>query len=182
MKIAVLGWGSLISCPGDLSLTGGWQTGGPVLKIEFSRISADGRLTLVIDPIHGSEVNTLYAESTHEHLEDAVCNLMSREGTSRNNVGVVSKRVSENRGCNHPEVLPAMQEWLNASSFDAVIWADLKSNFQEKRHTSFSTHDAYKYLESLPPVCKENARKYIKQAPPQTSTALRQHLEKQGWL
>ncbi len=162
VKIAILGWGSLIPSPRDLSIARDWQEAGPILEIEFSRISGDGRLTLVIDPVHGSAVTTLYATSTYEQLEDAVCNLMAREKTDRNNIGVASKRISENRSCNHPEVLPAVQEWLNASNF--------------------STDDAYEYLESLAPVCKENARKYIRQAPPQTKTALRQYLDTRGWL
>jgi hypothetical protein len=181
MKIAVLGWGSLIPCPRDLSITGGWQANGPVLRIEFSRISVDGRLTLVIDLVNGSEVNTLYTESKHKEIEDAVYDLMAREGTSRENIGVVSNRISENRSRN-PEILPALQTWLQASPFDAAIWTDLQSNYRQKRNANFSADDAYDYLENLRPICKENARKYIKQAPPQTRTALRQYLEARGWL
>ena len=51
MKIAVLGWGSLIWNKGNLRLTTNWTDGGPILPIEFSRISDDGRLTLVIDDV-----------------------------------------------------------------------------------------------------------------------------------
>ncbi len=182
MKIAILGWGSLILSPRDLSIAGDWQEAGPILEIEFSRISGDGRLTLVIDPVHGSAVTTLYATSTYEQLEDAVCNLMARESTNRSNIGIASRSNSETEVVNHPEILPTVQAWLNASSFDAVIWTDLKSNYREKRHANFSADHAYDYLESLPPVCKENARKYIKQAPVQTKTALRQYLEMRGWL
>lgn len=53
MKIAILGWGSLIWDKRNLRLAGEWQVGGPVLPIEFSRVSGYGRLTLVIDPLHG---------------------------------------------------------------------------------------------------------------------------------
>ncbi len=38
MKIAILGWGSLIWDRRDLQIAGDWQQGGPVLPIEFSRI------------------------------------------------------------------------------------------------------------------------------------------------
>lgn len=48
MAIAILGWGSLIWCPGNLRIRGPWRHDGPVLPIEFARISADGRLTLVV--------------------------------------------------------------------------------------------------------------------------------------
>ncbi len=182
MKIAILGWGSLIPSPRDLSIAGDWQEGGPILRIEFSRISSDGRLTLVIDLLNGSAVNTFYATSTYDQLEDAVCNLMAREGTGRKNIGIVSKRNAETNVVNHPQILPTMQGWLNASSFDGVIWTDLKSNYQAERDAKFSINDAHNYLETLPPVCKENARRYIKQAPVQTKTALRQYLETRGWL
>jgi hypothetical protein len=182
MKIAILGWGSLIPSPRDLSIAGDWREGGPVLRIEFSRISSDGRLTLVIDLLNGSAVNTLYATSTYDQLQDAICNLMAREGTGRENIGIASKQISETNVVNHPQILPTVQAWLTASSFDAVIWTDLKSNYREKRHADFSTDDAHDYLENLPSLCKENARKYIKQAPPQTKTALRQYLETRGWL
>lgn len=182
MTIAILGWGSLIPEPRDLRLDAGWHTSGPTLRIEFSRISADGRLTLVIDREHGSEVVTQYARSARSELEDAVCDLMIREGASRSNIGVCSTRETETRRCNNEESLPTIREWLKKSEFDAVIWTDLKSNFAEKRHVDFSPDAAFNYLNNLSDVCKANARDYINRAPQQTETALRQQLRARGWL
>ena len=52
MNIAILGWGSLVPDPRGLPIADGWHQAGPVLPIEFSRISKDGQragcLTLVI--------------------------------------------------------------------------------------------------------------------------------------
>jgi hypothetical protein len=45
MRIAILAWGSLIWNPRYLPLASEWVLGGPVLPIEFARVSADGRLT-----------------------------------------------------------------------------------------------------------------------------------------
>ena len=75
MKIAILGWGSLIWLPKDLKFdtNSGWKENGPVLPIEFARISKDGRLTLVITP-NGTEVPTLYAVSSFDSLNLAVLN------------------------------------------------------------------------------------------------------------
>jgi len=42
MKIAILGWGSLIKEPCELPIAGEWQKDGPLLWIEFSRISQRG--------------------------------------------------------------------------------------------------------------------------------------------
>ena len=70
MKIAILGWGSLIWLPKDLNFdtNSGWKENGPVLPIEFARISQDGRLTLVITP-NGTEVTTLYSVSSFDSLD-----------------------------------------------------------------------------------------------------------------
>src|ERR1700693_4595954 len=90
MRVAILGWGSLIPQPEGLLLSENWQPDGPILEIEFSRISGDGRLTLVIDP-QGSEVKTYYAESARTELSDAICDLRIRESTSTRNVGICGK-------------------------------------------------------------------------------------------
>lgn len=181
MKVAVLGWGSLIPKPQGLPLSGSWEPNGPVLKIEFSRISSDGRLTLVIDT-EGSDVRTYYAKSARTELDDAICDLMIREGTSKKNIGTCSKDRVHNFAPNHKDVLPALQTWLDETNFDAVIWTDLASNYHKKRGVAFTESDAHVYLNSLSSVCRENAREYIIQAPPQTRTSFRKFLQSKGWL
>jgi hypothetical protein len=164
-RIAILGWGSLIPKPQGLALDGEWQSDGPVLKIEFSRISGDGRLTLVIDPDHGTDVTTYHVRSSRSELRDAVCDLMIREGTDRKNIGVCSADHKQDCCENHPAILPILHTWLEATEFDAVIWADLESNYKKKRKHDFVEADALSYLNRLPPVCKTNAINYIAQAP-----------------
>jgi hypothetical protein len=74
MKIAILGWGSLVWDPASLKEhlegDGEFIQGGPKLPIEFSRISKDGRLTLVIDEHHGTPVPTRVATSRLSNLGD----------------------------------------------------------------------------------------------------------------
>jgi hypothetical protein len=67
-RIAILGWGSLIWEPRELETIGGWQMGGPVLPIEFSRVSNDGRLTLVVDEKNGVDVPTRYILSSRTDM------------------------------------------------------------------------------------------------------------------
>ncbi len=178
MKIAILGWGSLIYDHGEMLLEGKWECNGPVLKIEFSRISSDGRLTLVIDPGHGSDITTQYATSGRSEIEDAVCDLMIREGTNRDKIGMWIRQSSGNVACNHPSI----RDWLDDSDFDGVIWTNLKSNFEKKQNADFSNDSALRYLEALSPICKANARNYINKAPEQTQTRLREFLKTRGWL
>jgi hypothetical protein len=78
MKIAILGWGSLIWNPGELKTSGDWQYDGPHLPIEFARVSGDQRLTLVIRP-NSKKVKTLYTTSSFSDLQSAIENLQIRE-------------------------------------------------------------------------------------------------------
>lgn len=83
MKIAFLGWGSLIWDPRNLQITGSWETDGPLLPVEFARVSQDGILTLVLYP----DVSVLWARAAHRDLQQAIDNLRRREGTSTNRIG-----------------------------------------------------------------------------------------------
>src|SRR5208337_1469363 len=80
MKIAVLAWGSLVGEPRDLQAAGTFAPNGPLLPIEFCRVSADGRLTLVIDETFGAICTTYSASSALQDLDAAVENLRLREG------------------------------------------------------------------------------------------------------
>jgi hypothetical protein len=81
MRLAVIGWGSLIWCPGELAIATRWHLNGPFLPLEFARISKDGRPTLVIHP-HAAQVRTYWAISRFDDLGDAIENLRKREGTN----------------------------------------------------------------------------------------------------
>lgn len=51
MRIACIGWGSLIWNQKDLLIYGEWYKNGPALPIEFVSQSSDDRLTLVISDL-----------------------------------------------------------------------------------------------------------------------------------
>ncbi len=80
MKIAVLAWGSLIWEPRNLQTATGFVLLGPVLPIEFSRVSGGNRLTLVIDEANGAPCRTYVAQSAYADLDNALLNLWLREG------------------------------------------------------------------------------------------------------
>lgn len=179
MKIAVLAWGSLVWNTGGLRIVGRWQTGGPTLPIEFSRVSDDGHLSLVIDPKHGQPVETLFARSTFTNLTDAVANLRKRETTSSQKIGYVNRIRHTERPYSrqhHPAACDAIKAWAQANEWDAVIWTALISNFQQRLKTPFSPFAAVDYVNSLRGTTKAKTLEYIRRAPAEVDTPVRQIL------
>jgi hypothetical protein len=183
MKIAILGWGSLIKEPGSLRIVGGWQTDGPALWIEFSRISRGkkraGCLTLVIDEHCDEEVRTLYAVSELTELPPAVANLQEREGTLQDDIGfceVTAARFAPNARNRHPKSCERIRAWALEKGFDAVIWTALPRRFKDVLGIPFSPAAALTYLNGLPAPTREKALNYIHNAPEQTMTPFRRLL------
>jgi hypothetical protein len=183
MKIAILGWGSLIKEPRNLPIVGEWQPAGPELWIEFSRISQRGAragcLTLVIDERCESEVTTLYVLSKRSDLPQAIADLQEREGTSQDDIGfceVASGHFALNALSRHPKSCERIRKWAQAKEFDAVIWTALARRFKDALGIPFSPTAALNYLNGLPAPTKEKALEYIHNAPPQTITPFRRLL------
>lgn len=175
MKIAILGWGSLIWQPKNLNFdqVAGWSNNGPILPIEFARISINGRLTLVITP-SGTEVQTLYSVSSFDNIRDAVANLHEREGSS--NIGVYDKNVDEFKPDNF-QFKQKIKDWIVTTDFDAVIWTNLPENWAGKMAT-----DRIQYLMCLDKSTKALAKEYIINTPQQIETEFRKDLrEKLKW-
>jgi ribosomal protein S16 len=169
-QIAVIGFGSLIWDPRNLKLKFEWYSDGPVLPIEFSRISSDGRLTLVIDEENGTEVQTLYAFMDTASLEEAVMSLKEREGTNIRNIGYYCPAIVVNqRSKQSAKTQSRINDWLHEKGFHAVIWTDLASNFEEKQKTPFSIDAAFYYVNTeIPENIKSKAIEYINKSPIQT--------------
>lgn len=176
MKIAIIGWGSLIWDPRDLPREGVWQDGGPECPIEFSRISRDARLTLVIDPKNGKACITLHVLSPRSSLDDARDDLCRREGTNDKNIGWVDlKRETDSRK-SHPyeaNIYDTVIKWCKENGYDAAIWTALASNFKENTGKDFSSDAALKYLVNLPKNVLRGALKYIRNAPECIDTPVR---------
>lgn len=183
MKIAVCAWGSLIWDPRTLHLRSSFIPTGPVLPLEFSRISGSDvgprRLTLVIDEVDGVMCRTHIAESGCADLMEAVHDLRIREGIySEQDVGVLvqGEDVSPARTmARHPASVGVLSQWLAASEFDAVLWTALPTNFSARSEcgADFSVREALRYLETLPQASLEASLSYFRKAPTQLDTPLR---------
>ncbi len=183
---AILAWGSLI---GELNekfdkhREQQWQHDGPVLPIEFSRISSsrEGALTLVIDPDNGALTKTWYAISKRLDPQDAACDLITREGTVIRNIGLYDTRTdtSRSRWC---FVTDKVRSWLEAKNFRAVVWTDLPSNYTDKTSKLFSPSDAVIYVAGISEAGKAAARHYLATVPEEVETPFRAAAKEASWF
>ena len=79
MNVAIIGWGSLVCDKRGLKTRSPWYGDGPVLPVEFARISEDSRVTLVI-VLDQKKSPTCWALSAHTDLDIARNELGQREG------------------------------------------------------------------------------------------------------
>lgn len=184
MQIAIIGWGSLIWDPRELPTQGVWHEGGPGLPIQFSRVSKDRRLTLVIDHEHGSVLKTRYILSARNKLDDAIEDLRIREGTTRKNIAFVDlteNRDSGNLKSNSRHACEIVRAWLVNTRFQAAIWTGLPPNFKQHTGKSFTIENALAYLDSLPDREKQNAVRYIRKAPREAGLLLQGAIKAKHW-
>jgi hypothetical protein len=186
LRIAVLAWGSLVWDPRELKTAAAFAPNGPLLPIEFSRISADGRLTLVIDNAVGDLCRTYSAASAFTSLDAAIENLRERETRHAEDIGFFepsSGRQSDLAFERHPQAVATIGAWTESNDYDAAIWTALASNFDEwnKGGEPFSVTAAIRYLETLQekdPAAFARALDYIRKAPPEVETTVRDEVTK----
>lgn len=183
MKIAILAWGSLIWQTKDLFFDQefGWKEDGPILPIEFARISKDGRLTLVITQ-NGTFVPTLYTLSKYETVDEAILNLAVREGSGRRSIGSYDK--SKNEFAHNVFFEQNILDWMNKKDFDAVIWTNLGENWVIKNESgetvkTIKPDKRIEYLKSLKGNTSALAEEYIRKTPVQIKTKYRAKIEEE---
>jgi hypothetical protein len=173
--------------PRELKTAAEFVANGPLLPIEFCRISADGRLTLAIDETFGAVCKTYSAPSALESLDAAIENLRVREGApNARAIGFVetaSLRQSDVAVERHPEALATIAVWAASSGYEAAIWTALASNFDEpgKGGEPFSVTAAVQYLATLQgrdAATFAGALAYIRQAPRDVETPVREEVAK----
>lgn len=180
MKIAILGWGSLIWNPQNLNYNKelGWNTEGPYLPIEFSRISSNGRLTLVIEK-NAEMLKTLFAISHYEKLDEALLDLAVREGCSKGKIGYCYKDKS-GVICDPKDFKfqSDIEKWMVTNDdIDAVLWTNLSVKFYDTIGLKLTVENIINYLETLDENIKPLAEEYIRKAPKQIDTKMRRAIE-----
>jgi hypothetical protein len=187
VKSVVVAWGSVVWDPRDLRIAAKFTANGPLLPIEFCRVSEDGRLTLAIDETFGALCKTYSAPSSLESLDAARDDLCQREGMAdAQAIGFVepaANRQSDLAMENHPQVVATIAAWAESLGYDAAIWTALTSNFDEwgKGGEPFSVSAAMQYLETLEgedPAKFAQALAYIRKAPAEVETPVREEVAK----
>lgn len=176
MKIACLGWGSLIWRPENLLIQNKWFEDGPFLPIEFTRQSSDGRMTLIIDS-KASPVRVLWTLMTTKSLDVAITSLKEREGIGSNDS--IHHVHSTDKDLN--EIQSSVYHWLKTVNIDAAIWTGL--SFNKKIHRDRpNIISVLKYLKGLDYRTRKLAEEYIRKAPKQIDTEYRRAIEIElGW-
>ena len=196
MKIAILGWGSLLwensteKAKKFNAHVDSWKSPpdneGPSLRIEFSRISRTrmGALTLVLDYENGEACPVAYALSIRRQPEDTIRDLQDREGTARNNIGCYFADDSTETVCAraHADTQKAVSAWARQRNIDVVVWTGLKPNFEKHGKGEFSVDSAARYVQNLEESAQDEAVRYIRQAPTFVKTPLRRRLESESWF
>ena len=183
MAIAIIGWGSLIWDLENLAphVTGAWEmTAGPILPMEFSRISPKRKMGLVVclDPTVGVPCPTHVIASKSNDISTVAAHLQARERAPAALIGAYHPRLQHGR---MPEVVKTVQVWCAQNGWDGAVWTDLEPNFEAHTQQAFSIKNAITYLQTLRGESLSEAHSYIENAPTQTHTPLRKALAKSTW-
>ena len=179
MKIACIAWGSLIWKTGFLPLASQWHADGPLLPLEFARISDVNReLALVL--CEGAPLKpTRWAYLNAEDVKTAREMLRQREKITPQ----------------HPEwigsvpTLDAMpldariSQWLQKRELDACVWSALPPKSTGQNGRQLTAEEAVAYLDGLTGDVRAHAQDYLQRIPADIATPYRQLIEARlGWL
>lgn len=171
MTIACLGWGSLIWRNDGLNCDENWRTDGPLLPIEFARMSKGGEITLVILG-SAAVVPVLWSVMKAPTLAAAAEGLRIREGKTRHEwIGTWSR----DGGSTAPHH-EAVAGWAHPRNFSGVVWTALPPKWDDEIGKVPALPDILGYLSTLEPAKQARARKYILETPRQITTTYRPSL------
>lgn len=160
-RVAILGWGSLLWEGGSAfdKWHDDWRCDGPILNLEFSRVSASrlNALTLVIDRDNGVPNRVAWCLSLRDDPALVHADLRSREGTTVGNIGRIL--LANSTPSLQDQSAADIAAWARTQALDAVVWTRLSSNFESATKVPFSVDNAQAYLRifvsEMSKVCNE---------------------------
>ncbi len=179
VKIACLGWGSLIWDPQTLPMASGWHTDGPQLPIEFARQSKEGHITLVVTEA-ASPVRVLWCELAAKTPKEGFTALVKRERITARDPSRVIGLWTMGQDPVGP-IAGSIAGWAAAKSIDAVVWTALGPKFGGEDRIP-SQDEVVNCLTGLGGDVRRRAEEYVRCAPAQISTTYRTAIETAiGW-
>jgi len=175
MRIACLGWGSLVWDPQELPIQREWFSDGPLVRVEFLRQSKDGRITLVLDSNETTPpVRSCWAVMDPTDMNKAVEALKNREGG--NHIG------SWQIGQEFSSCITDLSEWSAYRGIEGVVWAAFPAKFKCQNGYRPEEDEVIEYLHSLRDAQRDLAERYVRYAPRQIDTPYRRRIEAElGW-
>lgn len=169
MKIACLGWGSLIWKTGALPVASQWHHDGPAVPIEFVRIADGGELSTAIC-LNARPVPVLWAWLNTASLESACRALRIREAIPDSRAdGIGMMTVTDN-------ATGPLATWAQAKGIEGLIWTGLPARMAGVEGQIPTLEDARHYLQQLTGETRTHAFHYIEQVPAQIDTDYRRAL------
>ena len=107
-------------------------------------------------------------------LDGAIEALRSRENILKK---AVSKIGHWSIGEELPGYITDLLEWVRSRGIESVIWTALGPKFNKKDGEVPTADQAVQYLRSLSGSVKDEAEKYVRNAPPQIDTDYRRRFE-----
>lgn len=185
-RIAVIGWGSLIWDLDNLApfVEGPWLIGaGPDLPMEFSRVSPKRKMGLAVclDAAAGVPCRTNAILSTRTDVAEAAADLATRERAAQPElIGLIHPATGALRAAS-PPVAAVFADWCAATGAAGAVWTDLPPNFAEMTGRPFTVAAGVAYLKTLTGESRDEAVRYIENAPAATDTPLRRALAEEVW-
>jgi hypothetical protein len=162
-----------------LPIRDGWYSDGPALPVEFSRQSANGRMTLAITDC-AVPLKVLWSELQVTSLSEARAVLCARECVPKENIAS-SIGLWEPTTFQADAIMHVIANWAGAMKVDGVVWTALPPKFGGKAITP-SVDQVIEYLSSLIGEPRRLAEEYVRRAPAEIATVYRRCIERAlGW-
>ena len=185
MRIACLAWGSLFWDPRTLPHEPPFYSDGFPLPIEFSRVSLDGRVTLIIDPAAPVRP-TLWVRMTSTSLDGAVRGLGEREKITPPRwddwVGRHVRGEPLHATAQPRPIFEDLDAWLEARGLDAAVWTALPARSASGEAGDPGRAALEAHLRGLEGEARRRAEEYIRRTPESIRPPRRAHFERAlGW-